>query len=112
MNTQPLRQKLSAIETELRQELTAIAPKLTDLSLSDVVEQLAASPLCQQSIYQRIVRLDAAICQLELGLYGLCADCEANIEPERLRADPTEQRCRVCDEHFRHQHRQELRLSH
>lgn len=112
MNTQPLRQKLSAIETELRQELTAIAPTLVELPLGDIVEQLATSPLCQQAIYQQFVRLDAAICQLELGLYGLCADCEASIEPARLQADPTEQRCRVCDEHFRREHRQELRLTH
>ncbi|WP_417761105.1 TraR/DksA C4-type zinc finger protein [Shewanella sp.] len=112
MNTQPLRQKLSAIETELRQELTAIATELTDLPLNDIVEQLATSPLCRQSIYQRFVRLDAAICQLELGLYGLCSDCEAIIEPARLQADPTEQRCSLCDEHFRHEHRQELRLTH
>ena len=112
MNTQPLRQRLSAIETELRQELTAIAADLSNLPLSDIVEQLADQQLCHQGIYARLVRLDAAICQLDLGLYGLCSDCEAEISAGRLQQDPTEQRCEQCEEHHRHEHRQELRLTH
>lgn len=112
MITQPLRQRLSAIEMELRQELTAISADLSNLPLSDIVEQLADKQLCHHGIYARLVRLDAAMCQLDIGMYGLCSDCEAAISATRLQHDPTEQRCEMCEELHRHEHRQELRLTH
>lgn len=48
-------------------------------------------------IRSRLQAIDASLCQLELGLYGYCADCEKTIEPELLQRDPTSQRCRRCD---------------
>ncbi|KFZ37121.1 hypothetical protein HR45_11960 [Shewanella mangrovi] len=109
---QQIRQRLSAIEKDIRSELVALDPQWRDMALGDIIELMAKRELCGNAIYARLVRLDAAICQLELGLYGLCADCEAEIEADRIASDPTEQRCQLCDEQFRHQHRQELRLTH
>ena len=43
-----------------------------------------------------IERFEAALCQLELGLYGLCSDCEEPIEQARLIEDLSEQRCARC----------------
>ncbi|WP_115718044.1 TraR/DksA family transcriptional regulator [Gallaecimonas mangrovi] len=44
----------------------------------------------------RLSKVEAALCQLELGLYGICSDCESEIEMERLVKDPAEQRCAKC----------------
>ncbi|ABE55669.1 hypothetical protein Sden_2389 [Shewanella denitrificans OS217] len=81
-------------------------------SLSELIEWMTAQQLGHHSLCQRLMQLDAAYCQLELGLYGLCADCETQIEAARLSQDPTAQRCNHCDNKYHRQHRQELRLDH
>ena len=45
----------------------------------------------------RLVQLEAAIAQFEIGQYGFCADCEEPIELERLMEDPAVQRCSKCE---------------
>ncbi|WKE64444.1 TraR/DksA C4-type zinc finger protein [Gallaecimonas kandeliae] len=45
---------------------------------------------------QRLGQVEAALCQLDLGLFGICSDCDGEIEVERLVADPAEQRCSTC----------------
>ncbi|WP_341503578.1 hypothetical protein [Gallaecimonas sp. GXIMD4217] len=45
---------------------------------------------------ERLGRVEAALCQLDLGLFGLCADCESEIPPRLLDSDPTTQRCNDC----------------
>ena len=44
----------------------------------------------------RLVQLEAAIAQFDIGQSGYCADCEAPIELELLNADPATQRCKAC----------------
>lgn len=52
----------------------------------------------------RLEKLDAALCALYTGLYGLCADCEDDIELQDLEQDPAEPRCKQCREqdHYHH----------
>lgn len=52
----------------------------------------------------RLEKIDAALCAIETELYGLCADCEDEIEESDLLADPAELRCRGCREtgHYHH----------
>lgn len=88
----------------------AASPVFT-LALSDIIDTLTHTPLAEHALFLRLMKLDAALCQLDLGLYGLCADCETDIEVERLSQDPTEQRCFACAQHYEHEHRHELRLS-
>jgi len=45
----------------------------------------------------RLEKLEAAICQIEIGQYGYCCDCEEKIDAQRLLADPANQRCRNCE---------------
>ncbi|PJG58657.1 TraR/DksA family transcriptional regulator [Aeromonas cavernicola] len=49
----------------------------------------------------RLKRIDAALCQMDLGLYGLCADCEEPLSDAQLAQDPTAQRCPHCDARYR-----------
>ena len=44
----------------------------------------------------RLIQLEAAIAQFEIGQYGYCADCEEAIELELLDNDPATQRCKAC----------------
>ncbi|MEE2001663.1 conjugal transfer protein TraR [Alkalimonas sp. MEB108] len=45
---------------------------------------------------KRLEAVQAALSQMEIGLYGICCDCESRIEVERLELDPAEQRCAKC----------------
>lgn len=53
-------------------------------------------------------RIDAALCQCDIGLYGICSDCEEQIETHRLTKDPCVQRCENCEKKRQMQKRQDL----
>ncbi|WOT06414.1 TraR/DksA family transcriptional regulator [Shewanella youngdeokensis] len=118
MSTKPVITLLSDIESALRQQISAhpeIQTMLTDqhdYSLCELIEKMTQANLCDHPLFLKLMRLDAARCQLEIGLYGVCCDCEATIEAELLIADPLEQRCSNCNNQFKREHRQELRLNH
>ncbi|NHI00486.1 transcriptional regulator, TraR/DksA family protein [Oceanimonas sp. MB9] len=57
---------------------------------------LVAWPQLQPQI-NNLRRVDAALCQWQLGLYGLCSDCEAQLMQAQLLADPCRQRCERCE---------------
>lgn len=44
----------------------------------------------------RLEKLEAALSQIQIGMYGNCADCEAPIEKYLLDIDPARQRCKRC----------------
>ncbi|MBM7456995.1 hypothetical protein HNR62_002897 [Oceanisphaera litoralis] len=65
---------------------------------------LAAWPQLQPRI-TALKQVDAALCQWQLGLYGLCSDCEAVLPREQLWQDPCRQRCDPCEQkHNKAQH--------
>ncbi len=45
---------------------------------------------------REILQIDAAIARLEAGEYGLCRDCEQEIDPRRLEALPYALLCTEC----------------
>lgn len=47
----------------------------------------------------RLEAVQAALSQMEIGLYGICSDCESRIDASRLEQDPAEQRCFRCTNH-------------
>ncbi|HGY1052759.1 TPA: TraR/DksA family transcriptional regulator [Aeromonas salmonicida subsp. pectinolytica] len=56
-------------------------------------------PKVEQSVAS-FKRIDAALCQMDLGLYGLCSDCEEPLSIEQLEQDPTLQRCPRCETRY------------
>lgn len=44
----------------------------------------------------KLQMIDAALSQFEMGLYGVCADCEDHISVEELQKTPYLQRCKHC----------------
>ncbi|MGS0679819.1 TraR/DksA C4-type zinc finger protein [Shewanella sp. 125m-7] len=118
MSTNQIKQTLSAIESELRVKIGALPEMQATLmdqhnySLCELIQIMTEVHLCDHPLFINLMRLDATRCQLEIGLYGVCSDCENDIEAERLANDPLEQRCATCCGQFHRQHRQELRLNH
>lgn len=46
---------------------------------------------------RRLEAIQAALSQMDMGLYGLCCDCDSRIERSLLIQDPARQRCAHCD---------------
>jgi len=68
------------VELALKIDIPSIAHKITDIK-----------------------NIDASINDIELGLYGICSDCEDEIEITRLELDPTTKRCEVCEKKYQKQ---------
>ncbi|WMC11909.1 transcriptional regulator, TraR/DksA family protein [Oceanimonas pelagia] len=104
-----LEQRLLAVAEERRQgflhrlrELDAgLAARLHAVSPDEWADHpsLAAWPQLQPQL-TLLRQADAALCQWQLGLYGLCSDCEAELEPVQLLADPCRQRCDSCEQKY------------
>ncbi|MCL1143996.1 TraR/DksA family transcriptional regulator [Shewanella gaetbuli] len=105
-----LRSEIAILLTQQNMPLNDV-DQLNGQDLSTLIDFLSLHKLTDEPVFERLMRLDAAICQLELGLYGLCSDCESEIEQSRLQSDPTEQRCEDCAKRHSQEHRQELRLN-
>jgi DnaK suppressor protein len=58
--------------------------------------ELALSNLDRSA--RRLRQIENALCRLEVGEYGTCANCEVEIGPNRLRAVPWTQLCLKCQE--------------
>ncbi|BAJ02763.1 TraR/DksA family transcriptional regulator [Shewanella violacea] len=118
MSRPHIRHELSQLESNLRTEIGKLAQsKNISLdtqtgSLCELIAILTQAGLCEHPLFGQITQVDAAVCQLDIGLYGLCSDCENEIETERLDINPVEQRCTQCAKSHEHEHRQELRLKH
>ncbi len=80
----------SALLLQLEQRPLGYWPELLHPWMTPELKQISA----------RLEALQAAISLIDMGLYGLCSDCECRIEPELLTADPTRQRCRRCEQHY------------
>jgi len=91
------RPELTTAPADLRQQLSMLE------GVAFIEALLNARLMGIEDCCAELKRVDAALCQLDLGLYGLCSDCEESIEPELLQADPCRQRCRHCER--RHQRR-------
>lgn len=100
---QALQQELITLEQQLRIELAqdhhfqGLLQRLELTPLSDWPELLShwQTPHIEQRT-QRLEAIQAALSQMDLGMYGLCCDCEQRIRKEDLIKDPARQRCHRC----------------
>jgi DnaK suppressor protein len=63
----------------------SIADLLSDMNLINIEQEA-----------REIAALEAAIQRIHAGTYGKCVDCGAEIELERLQANPSAERCFDC----------------
>ncbi|BAX52404.1 TPA: conjugal transfer protein TraR [Photobacterium damselae] len=111
---QPLQDTLENERVDLAKELksemllNAVSPSMEELNKLDLYDLLALAKAAYiPNLYKLATRLevvDAAVCSIRFGLYGLCADCEEEIDLADLEADPAQPRCRHCREHSRYHH--------
>lgn len=105
-----LEQEHAALYSELKQEmlLNTLLPSsaaIEGAELSDLIVMAKSSFIPNLfDLATRLEKVDAAICSIKLGMYGLCADCEDEINIEDLETDPAQPRCQHCREHSRYHH--------
>ncbi len=75
-------------------ELAGNAPDSGDESVAALIADLDQADLTRD--LSEVRELDAARRRLADGTYGQCADCQAEIEYERLLANPASLRCFAC----------------
>ena len=92
-----VRDALEKSENQQYVELIDRVPAdIGDQSVGDALADLSLA-LIDRHI-QEIRDIEAARARLRDGKFGRCADCDADIGFERLRAYPTAKRCLVCQQ--------------
>lgn len=66
------------------------------LSRIDAMQQQAIAQGMRERLVAQKRGLRAALDRIESGTFGLCCQCESEIEPERLEADPAVVFCTEC----------------
>ncbi|CCQ12337.1 putative DksA-type zinc finger protein [Pseudoalteromonas luteoviolacea B = ATCC 29581] len=103
------KRKLELELDSLRNAFLSELKRSNNVFMASLVDRLeAASPtewldLAADSIspehlprYHRLVELEAALCQIDIGQFGFCCDCEQEIDLDSLQHDPATQRCISC----------------
>ncbi|WP_154124382.1 TraR/DksA family transcriptional regulator [Grimontia hollisae] len=105
-----LQQKLAIEKETVRSRLEETLMSLTGQDVTNVPTAYLIK-LCRHETTPtihadgvRLEKIDAALCAIHTGLFGLCADCEEEIELDDILFDPTESRCRSCRTHSRYHH--------
>lgn len=113
--------RLEKMMATIRTDIIASLQKSPDPKIEMAIEELQNMPradfvdyICSLNssnlgaFQTQLRRIDAALCQYEIGLFGICSDCEEPIEKTRLDIDPCVQRCSTCEEKHQAQKRQDL----
>ncbi|OOE57468.1 hypothetical protein BZG13_10520 [Salinivibrio sp. ML323] len=99
---------LAQLGRELNRERTELVATLTtrlredwdkhceNLTISDLIKESQGVPGAIRCLGERLEKVDAALCAMDLEIYGLCADCESDIPLDDLINDAAEQRCPQC----------------
>ncbi|MEZ8096332.1 conjugal transfer protein TraR [Photobacterium swingsii] len=105
-----LEAQYEALTASLRHEivthsLMSNVTTMKQLELNELIKMAKSSYIPDLlELATKVEKVDAAVCTLTLGMYGLCADCEEEIEAEDLIKDPAQARCRSCRAHSRYHH--------
>jgi DnaK suppressor protein len=104
-------ERLEELRRERREELEARIGQLrAGLTPADAVEVNDIEALCDNSssagisaaiveiVSRTLQDIESALERLESGTYGRCSNCGAEIRAARLRAMPSAERCRDCQE--------------
>lgn len=106
----PLEMEYSSLAEKLKNEMliNGLQATTTDINSTDISDLISmAKSSFIPNLFDMAIRLekvDAAVCSFKLGMYGLCVDCEEDIEYDDLKQDPAQPRCKACREHSRYHH--------
>ena len=68
------------------------------VSRIDALQQQALAQSMQERLHTRQRQIEAAMARIDNGIFGLCCACDADMEPDRLNADPATVCCMDCAE--------------
>lgn len=106
---QLLLQRHTALRGEIRNELLAaddtgyadLAGRVHDSGEESVADLLADLDIARIDRQVTEIRgIEAALRRIDMGVYGMCRDCDSNIGFERLESQPIAERCVECQEHY------------
>ncbi|WP_298941031.1 TraR/DksA C4-type zinc finger protein [uncultured Psychromonas sp.] len=100
-----LKEKVKArLTASSKQYLNDLVKDVDSMNADTLIDSLIHSESHSLNLYKtQIQSIDAALQGIELGLYGLCSDCEVEIEIEELFKCPTKQRCPACEIKYQQQ---------
>jgi DnaK suppressor protein len=104
-----LQQRHAELRAEIRNELLAadearyadLAGRVHDTgedSVADLLADLDIARIDRQ--VTEIRQIEAALRRADLGIYGVCRDCDGEIGYERLQSQPVAERCVACQKQF------------
>jgi DnaK suppressor protein len=97
-----LRDDLAKARGDSPEELAGTARDAGDESVATLIADLDRAEVARD--VGELRELDAARARMAEGLYGVCIECERDIDFARLRANPGALRCIECQERFEKTH--------
>jgi len=97
-----IRQELLDSDQEHYIDLAGQVHDLEEESVADLLVDLGLSIIDMHINELRDV--EAALRRIHVGAYGVCVDCDDEVDLERLQAFPTAKRCLMCQENFERNH--------
>jgi len=87
-----------------KQHLNELVDKVDTMNADRLISSLSHCESHSLTEYkQQIKSIDAALQGMDLGLYGLCSDCEVELDVAELFECPTQQRCHACEIKYQQQ---------
>jgi len=102
-----LQARRSELRAEIREELLAADDmRYTDLAgrVHDSGDESVADLLADMDVARidrqitEIRSIEAALRRIDMGLYGVCRECDGDIDYKRLQSQPAADRCVACQE--------------
>ncbi len=91
-------EELSVVTEEARQPVELDQTSVGRLSRMDALQTQAMQLETERRRSIEILRIDAAMQRISEGEFGYCLSCGIEIEPKRLKNDPTAPTCFDCAE--------------
>ena len=108
-----LEERHRQLRKEIREELLAsdeehyidLAGQVHDLEEESVADLLVDLGLAIIDMHVNEIRdIEAALRRIHVGAYGVCIECDDDLEIDRLRAFPTAKRCLPCQANYERNH--------
>ncbi|MBB1272078.1 MULTISPECIES: hypothetical protein [Psychromonas] len=100
-----LKEKVKArLATSSKPYLNDLVEQVDNMNADTLIDSLVHSESHSLNLYKKQIKsIDAALQGMELGLYGLCSDCETALDIDALFKCPTQQRCDSCETKYQQQ---------
>lgn len=87
---------LNTLSAESRDAVELDQARVGRLSRIDALQQQEMAKASEQHRLRELARIDAALRRIADGAYGYCIECDEEIAPKRLEADPAAALCIDC----------------